>query len=65
MLKKLIYFSKYLLKAKWTIRLPKKNKYVLVDGNYNPFIKYIKKKISLFFTEEEKKSILIFYLNVC
>jgi len=44
MLKKLIYFSKYLLKAKWTIRLPKKNKYVLVDGNYNPFIKYIKKK---------------------
>ncbi len=44
MLKKLFYFSKYLLKAKWTIRLPKKNKYVLVDGNYNPFIKYIKKK---------------------
>ena len=44
MLNKLFYFAKYLLKAKWTIKLPKKNKFVLVDGNYNPFTKYIKKK---------------------
>ena len=57
MLNKLFYFVNYLLKARWTIRLPKKNKFVLVDGNYNPFTKYIKKKILLFFTEEVKKSI--------
>ena len=44
MLNKLFYFVNYLLKARWTIRLPKKNKFVLVDGNYNPFTKYIKKK---------------------
>ena len=23
---------------------PKKNKFILVDGDYNPFLKYIKKK---------------------
>ena len=40
----LIIFIKYFLKAEWTIKPPKKNKYVLVDGNYNPFLKYIKKK---------------------
>jgi surface carbohydrate biosynthesis protein len=43
-LKKLFYFLKYLLTAKWNFKLPKKNRYVLVDGDYNPFTKYIKKK---------------------
>mgnify|MGYP006144124593 FL=1 len=37
-------FFKYILKAKWTIKLPKKNIFLLVDGIYNPFLKYIKKK---------------------
>ena len=44
LVKNLIIFSKYFLKAKWTIKLPKKNKFILVDGIYNPFLKYIKKK---------------------
>ena len=38
-------FFRYILKAKWTIKPPRKNKFILVDGNYNPFLKYIKKKI--------------------
>lgn len=37
-------FLKYLFKAKWNFLPPKKNKYVLVDGSYNPFLKYINKK---------------------
>jgi|TARA_B110000881_G_C18564887_1_gene512008 surface carbohydrate biosynthesis protein len=42
--KNLIIFFKYFLKAKWVIKLPKKNKFVLVDSESNPFLKYIKKK---------------------
>ena len=42
-LKKLFIFFKYFLIAKWTIKLPKKNKFILFDGLYNPFSKYIKK----------------------
>ena len=41
---KLITLTKYIFKAKWTIKLPKKNKFVLVDGEYNPFLKYINNK---------------------
>ena len=37
-------FFKYILKAKWIVKLPKKNNFVLVDGIYNPFLRYIKKK---------------------
>ena len=37
-------FFIYIFRSKWRIKLPKKNKFILVDGNYNPFIKYIKKK---------------------
>ena len=44
LLKNLNIFFKYFLKARWTIRLPKTNKFVLVDGSYNPFLRYIKKK---------------------
>ena len=40
----LIIFIKYFFKAKWRIKLPKKNKFVLVDGDYNPFLRYIRKK---------------------
>ena len=43
LLKNLSIFFKYFFKARWVIRLPKKNKFVLVDGIYNPFLKYIKK----------------------
>jgi len=42
--KNLTIFLKYLLKSKWVFKLPKKNKFVLVDGIHNPFLKYIKKK---------------------
>jgi len=42
--KNLIIFFKYFLKAKWVTKLPKKNKFVLVDSENNPFLKYIKKK---------------------
>ena len=37
-------FFRYIFKSKWKIKLPKKNKFILVDGDYNPFVKYIKKK---------------------
>ena len=37
-------FFRYIYKSKWKIQLPKKNKFILVDGEYNPFVKYIKKK---------------------
>ena len=35
---------KFLLKAKWAFTSPKRNKFVLVDGTYNPFLKYLKKE---------------------
>ena len=37
-------FAKLLFFSKWKFSLPKKNKFVLIDGEYNPFLKYIKKK---------------------
>ena len=37
-------FFIYIFKSKWRFKLPKKNKFILVDGRYNPFLKYIKKK---------------------
>ena len=54
-IKSFFIFFKFLLKSKWEVSLPKKNKFVLVDGLYNPFLEYLKKKISQFFTEEGKK----------
>jgi surface carbohydrate biosynthesis protein len=44
LLKNLAIFFKYVLRARWVVMLPKKNKFLLVDGEYNPFTKYIKKK---------------------
>ena len=43
-IKSFFIFFKYLLKSKWKISLPKKNKFVLVDGLYNPFLEYLKKE---------------------
>ena len=37
-------FFIYIFRSKWKVKLPKKNKFILVDGIYNPFLKYIKKK---------------------
>lgn len=34
---------KYLFFSRWKFEVPKKNKFVLVDGIYNPFLKYFKK----------------------
>jgi surface carbohydrate biosynthesis protein len=53
--KNLIIFFKYFLKARWIVKLPKKNKFVLVDGGYNPFFKYInKKKITILYRRGEE-----------
>ena len=41
-------FFIYIFKSKWRFKLPKKNKFILVDGRYNPFLKYIKKRYDSF-----------------
>ena len=38
-----IFFS-YCFKTRWIFKLPKKNKYLVFDGQHIPFFKYIKKK---------------------
>ena len=40
---KLNILIKYLFKAKWKTKLPEKNRFVLIDGDHNPFLKYIDK----------------------
>ena len=42
-LKRFKFLIKYLFFCRWKFNLPKKNKFVLVDGIYNPFLKYLKK----------------------
>ena len=42
-LKRFIFLIKYLIFCRWKFSLPKKNKFILVDGIYNPFLKYLKK----------------------
>lgn len=60
-LKTLRLIFHYLAKAKWTWSLPAEKDYLLVDGNYNPFGKYIKKKdLSIFYRRGEEINILIF-----
>lgn len=39
-----LFLIKLLIWSKWKFNLPKKKKFLLVDGLYNPFSKYIKKK---------------------
>jgi len=36
-----INYVKLFLFSKWRFELPKKNKYLVFDGNYNPFTKYV------------------------
>lgn len=50
----------YFLKSRWVFSLPKKNKYLIVDGNYIPFVKYIKKKeITILYRRGEEINLLI------
>ncbi len=52
----------YFFKAKWSVKPPKKNKFVLVDGNYNPFIKYIdKKKFTVLYRRGEEINLYIIF----
>lgn len=37
-------FFKYCFSAKWSFKLPPKKKFLIFDGEYNPFLHYIKKK---------------------
>lgn len=58
--KNFVIFFKYILKARWVIKLPKKNKFVLVDGDYNPFVKYIpKKKFTILYRRGEEINLSI------
>ena len=55
-------FFKYIFKAKWIIKLPKKNKFILVDGDYNPFLEYIKKKnITILYRRGEEINLNILF----
>ncbi|SMF79563.1 LA_1612 family putative O-antigen biosynthesis protein [Candidatus Pelagibacter sp. HIMB1321] len=51
-----------IFKAKWKISPPKKNKFVLVDGEYNPFLKYIKKKeMTILYRRGEEVNLYILF----
>ena len=53
---------KYIFRSKWEFKLPKKNKYLLVDGIYNPFVKYINKKnFSILHRRGEKLNIIVLF----
>ena len=52
-------FFRYILKAKWTIKPSRKNKFILVDGNYNPFLKYIKKDMTVLCRRGEEINLYI------
>tara|TARA_B100001057_G_scaffold446700_1_gene485504 strand:- start:1152 stop:2291 length:1140 start_codon:yes stop_codon:yes gene_type:complete len=55
-------FFTYILKSKWRVKLPKKNKFILVDGDYNPFLKYIKKKdITILYRRGEEINLIILF----
>jgi surface carbohydrate biosynthesis protein len=61
-LKTLNIFFKYIFRSKWIFKLPKKNKYLLVDGKYNPFIKYINKNnFSILHRRGEQLNIIILF----
>jgi len=60
LIKKIITFLRYFLNAKWKFEPPKKNKFVLVDGLYNPFLKYIKKEdMSILYRRGEEINLYI------
>lgn len=55
-------FFIYIFGSKWKIKLPKKNKFILVDGIYNPFLKYIKKKdITILYRRGEEINLSILF----
>ena len=51
---------KIFLNSKWDLIRIKKRKFLLVDGNYNPFTKYYDKKdFNILYTRGEKINIRI------
>ena len=55
------------LKSRWDLNKIKKKKFLLVDGNYNPFTKYYNKKdFNILYRRGEKINIriLIKYLKI-
>lgn len=59
--KNLNIFLKYCFKTKWVFKFPKKNKYLVFDGLYNPFSKIIKKKdITILYRRGEEINFRIF-----
>ena len=55
-------YLKYLLKSKWIFTPPKKNKYILVDGSYNPFSKLLNKKdITILYRRGEEINLFILF----
>ena len=61
LLKNFQIFFKYCFKSKWIFKLPKKNKYLVFDGMYNPFTKYIKKElITILYRRGEEINFIIF-----
>lgn len=60
MLKNFQILFKYFFKTKWIFKLPKKNKYLVFDGEYNPFTKYIKKEhITILYRRGEEINFII------
>lgn len=57
-------FLKKILKAKWKFFFPKKNKYLIFDGSYNPFTKYISNEnLTILYTRGEEFNLAI--LLIC
>lgn len=56
------FVIKYIFLSKWKILPPKRNKFVLVDGHYNPFLKYInKKKITILYRRGEEINFFVLF----
>lgn len=54
-------FFNYCFKTKWIFSYPKKNKFLLFDGQYNPFKKYIKKRnLTILYRRGEEINFIIF-----
>ena len=62
---KLNILIKYLFKAKWKTKLPEKNRFVLIDGDHNPFLKYIDKVLIIILNQPSgnKRTIGCFPIN--
>lgn len=54
-------FFKYCFSAKWSFKLPPKKKFLIFDGEYNPFLHYIKKKnMTILYRRGEEINFFIF-----